>query len=180
MILITSSQGKLREFQRFFPDMACFALDVPEIQSLNAAAIIEAKIAAAGSAMQRPHDQTIVVEDTSLYVNSMNGLPGPLIKWFLEALGVGGLHDLITSYACDNRAVARTVIGYAETGQPIRYFSGETNGRIVAPEATPTFGWDNIFLPDGADETFAEMEPEEKDRWSMRGKAIRALQEYLK
>ena len=37
----------------------------------------------------------VIVEDTSLCFNALNGLPGPYIKWFLEKLGSDGLHKLL-------------------------------------------------------------------------------------
>ncbi|RLF04001.1 MAG: non-canonical purine NTP pyrophosphatase, partial [Thermoprotei archaeon] len=41
------------------------------------------------------------------------------------------------------------------------------------------FGYDPIFIPRGAERTFAEMSVEEKCRYSHRAKALRALAEYL-
>ena len=60
------------------------------------------------------------------------------------------------------------------------YFSGEVEGLIVAPYGNEGFGWDEIFQPDGLNETFAEMGDEFKPEFSMRTQAFRQLREYLK
>ena len=50
--------------------------------------------------------------------------------------------------------------GYAE------YFRGEVEGRLVwPPRGDRGFGYDPVFLPDGFDETFGEMEASEKHGW---------------
>jgi len=44
-----------------------------------------------------------------------------------------------------------------------------------SPRGTSGFGWDAIFQPLGSERTFAEMTPEEKDRFSMRRLALEQL-----
>ncbi|OSX72376.1 hypothetical protein BU14_0442s0011 [Porphyra umbilicalis] len=61
------------------------ALDLPELQG-TPAAIAGAKATAAAAAVGGP----VLVEDTGLEFSALGGLPGPYIKWFLDALGVGG------------------------------------------------------------------------------------------
>ena len=60
-------------------------------------------------------------------------------------------------------------------GSPeIRIFEGICEGRIITAERGSTgFGYDPLFLPDGYDETFAEMDTAEKNRISHRGRALR-------
>jgi inosine/xanthosine triphosphate pyrophosphatase family protein len=67
----------LREAQELLPEIRGVNLDLMEIQELDATKIIRAKLAEA----QRSHTGRFIVEDTSLYLDEMNGLPGPLIKW---------------------------------------------------------------------------------------------------
>lgn len=52
-------------------------------------------------------------------------------------------------------------------------------GGIVAPNGIDGFGWDEIFQPDGLNETFAEMGDEFKPEFSMRTKAFQMLKDYL-
>ena len=83
-----------------------------------------------------------------------------------------------TKYA-NNKATAKTVIGYAKSTDEIYYFEGEISGGIVVPRAISNFGWDPIFLPDGHTKTFAEMDVSEKNEISMRRIATQKLKEFL-
>src|SRR6185436_6170020 len=107
------------------------------------------------------------VEDTSLAVDSLGRLPGTLIKWFLEAVGVAGLGELVAKYP-DHSATGRTVIGYRDAQGSVHYFTGEVRGQVVTPRGDKGFGWDPIFQPEGHDQTFAELGPEVKNTMSMR------------
>jgi len=170
---ITSSGKKYEEVRAIIPNIQQMNLELPEIQSIDARAIIEAKLLEA----RKYTDKTIIVEDTSLHFDCINGLPGPLIKWFLETLKEQGLAEMAMKLGNTN-AVARTIIGYSN-GIETRYFEGSVTGQIVYPRATQGFGWDLIFIPEGCDKTCAEMTREEKNAISWRGKAARELKTYL-
>ena len=59
-------------------------------------------------------------------------------------------------------------------------FTGICKGKINTEEkGNLGFGYDAIFLPDGADKTFAEMEMEEKNKFSHRKKALVQLITFL-
>jgi len=58
-------------------------------------------------------------------------------------------------------------------------FVGRTEGRIVLPRGPKDFGWDPVFLPDGFDQTFAEMSKDVKNSISHRRRALNKLNEYL-
>src|SRR5687768_7878496 len=155
---ITGNKNKLAEAKAVVPDLEQLDIDLPEIQHLDPREVIKAKLMEAG---QR-HDGAFVVEDTSLSLDCLNGLPGPLIKWFLTAMGNGGLHDLAGRYGVYG-AVARTMIGYLDPDGDLHYFEGSLAGRIVAPTGASGFGWDPIFVPEGSTKTFQEMTREEKN-----------------
>jgi XTP/dITP diphosphohydrolase len=60
------------------------------------------------------------------------------------------------------------------------FFEGKVEGHILnAPQGEGGFGYDPIFQPEGWDVTFAEAQPEQKNAISHRGRATRALLEYL-
>lgn len=174
MYFITGNQNKLKEIQAILPNVEQLDIDLPEIQELDAKEIIREKLLEA----YRHKDGEFIVEDTSLYFDCLNGLPGPLIKWFLKQLGNAGLAELVAKYATD-RAEAKTLIGYAKSRDEVYFFEGTIKGRIVPPRGETSFGWDPIFMPDGHDVTFAEMSQDEKNRISMRRNAVMQLKEFL-
>ena len=79
-------------------------------------------------------------------MDCLNGLPGPFIKWFLKTIGNQGLFE-ITEKLKNNRAQAKTIIGYADKNGKINFFEGILNGKIVSPIGENGFGLDNIFMP---------------------------------
>ena len=174
LYFITGNAKKFAEAKAIIPEIQQLAIDLPEIQELNPQAILEAKLEAARS--QHP-EGSFLVEDTSLELDGLNGLPGPLIKWFLERLGSSGIQELVVGKS--STATARTVIGYASEKGELEFFEGATTGQIVPPNTTESFGWDPIFLPDGSDKRYSEMTLEEKNATSHRGKAFKSLSQHL-
>lgn len=170
---ITGNEKKFRELQAVLGDLERLDIDLPEIQDTDAENIIRAKLLEA----LNHRDDELIVEDTSLYLSCLNGLPGPLIKWFLQALGNAGLSDLAERLG-DSRAEAKTIIGYARSRDEIRFFEGSVHGTIVPPDGEG-FGWDPIFRPDGHERTFARMTLEEKNEISMRRIAAERLKDFL-
>lgn len=100
-------------------------------------------------------------------------------KWFLAKLHPEGLYNMLIGQE-DKSAAAMTTYGYWDgtTGRPV-ILRGVTEGVIVPPRGSRTFGWDPIFQPIGCTETYAEMGSEAKNRISHRSKATVALGEYL-
>jgi len=171
LYFITGNKNKFEEVKSFLKDVELLDMDLPEIQSLDPEEIIKAKLREAS----KHKEGEFIVEDTSLSLESLNGLPGPLIKWFLKQLGREGLAKL----TLNSTAEAKTVIGYAKNKNDIYFFEGSVKGTIVLPKKESNFGWDPIFQPEGFSKTFAEMTREEKTKISMRGQALRKLKEFL-
>jgi non-canonical purine NTP pyrophosphatase (RdgB/HAM1 family) len=172
---ITGNIGKFNEIKSIYGDVEQMDIDLPEIQEIDPKAIIEAKLKEA----LKHHDGEFIVEDTSLYMDCLNGLPGPLIKWFLKTVGRDGLANIAEKLG-KTKAEAKTIIGYAKSETEIQFFEGSIAGQIVMPRGDGGFGWDPIFLPDGYDKTFGEMSREEKNGLSMRKIATQKLKEFIK
>ncbi len=159
-------------------------IDLPEIQEIDAHEIIKAKLNSAvalssyGETGKSSEGSFFVVEDTSLYLDCLSGLPGPLIKWFEKTIGNDGLYDIARKY--DNYdAQAKTVVGYCDNDGKIQFFNGTINGKIVTPQGEGDFGWGPIFMLDGYNKTFAQMSKEEKNKISMRRVAFEKLKDFL-
>lgn len=172
---ITGNQGKFEEIQRIIPQIKQLNIDLPEIQGLNSQEILKEKLLAA----QKYSNESFIVEDTSFTLLGMNGLPGPLSKWFLKSIGNEGIVRL--SQIFGNKAEAKSIIGYSNEEKEIIFFEGIIPGKIVevTGKTSGGFGWDPIFKPDGFDKTFGEMGQEEKNKVSMRKIAADKLKEYL-
>ena len=169
--LVTGNRNKLLEAERIlgYP-LKSHDIDLPEIQSLDLMEVLRAKGAEAWNRLGTP----VVVEETGFELEAMNGFPGPLVKWMLEAVGAEGIAS--TAHALGNpRAVARCGLLYRDGDHEV-LAEGTTRGvLVVQPRGAGGFGWDPVFVPDGELRTCAELDPEEKDDLGHRGRAWRAL-----
>lgn len=121
----------------------------------------------------------VLVEDTGLEFVAWNGLPGALIKWFLDTAGNDGILKMVSSET-NRKAIAKTAVGFFD-GVQARVFVGEIFGTIPKTvRGTGGFGWDPIFIPDGHEKSFAEMTSAEKNSISMRKLALEHMKSELK
>jgi non-canonical purine NTP pyrophosphatase (RdgB/HAM1 family) len=173
VFFVTGNRFKLAEVEAVLGKMRHIDLDLPEVQELDSRKVVIAK---AQAALQQGYSP-VLIEDTSLLLHSMNGLPGPLVKWFLKAIGGEGVYQL---GAAKNNCAAevRTIFGLALGPQTLIYGEGVVQGTVVAPRGRG-FGWDSIFQPQGSEKTMGEMTPEEKSSFSMRVLALQDLREQL-
>lgn len=173
MIVVTGNAYKFGHIKEFFPEAEQREIDLVEIQSLDASEIIRHKLTEA----RQNVSGEILVEDTSLLCDGLQGLPGPLVKFFLQTVRCEGIWHMSQSSG-NTQAQAVTTLGYlSETGEMI-ITQGITTGQIVAPRGEG-HGWNPIFQPDGADQTYAEMSQSEHRHWNMRLKALQELQKQL-
>ncbi len=147
-------------------------IDLIEIQEIDAKKIIQHKLLEA----QKHHSGEFLVEDTSLYLDALNGLPGPLIKWFWNSLGPNGIYDLSKKLG-GTSAKAVSIFGYSN-GTETKFFSGEVLGEIAKPGKDDGFGWNRIFKPKGSDKVLSDMPFEEIIAVGMRKKALEKFKEY--
>ena len=149
-------------------------LDIPEIQSLNLEEVATYKAHEAYRIMQSP----VLVEDTSLTFTALGSLPGPLIKWFLISLENRKLAQILNTFT-DRSATASVCFALCDESG-VKIFTGETKGSIAKePRGEKGFAGDSIFIPNGYEKTWGEMDAEEQDKTSMRKIALQKLQVYL-
>lgn len=171
---VTGNQGKYEEAKQIISDLLQQDIDLIEIQGIDPKPIIAHKLSEAQNILTG----SIIVEDTSLYIEGLNGLPGPQIKWFMKTIGNEGIVKIANSFG-NTKATAKVVIGYSDEQGKVEFFEGSIDGEIVAPRGDNGFGWDPIFQPTGLDKTFAEMTQEEKNQISMRKIAFQKLKDFL-
>ena len=172
---ITGNRNKFREIKEIIPTLKQLDIDLPEIQEVDPKKVIEAKLT---EATKHTDKKNIIVEDTSLYLDALNGLPGPLIKWYIQKLGVDGMYNMVEKLGNFNAQVI-TYIGFLDDKNQIHFFNGKLEGTVVPPTGDFGFGFDPIFKPNGYDKTLGEMGLTEKNRISMRKIAAQKLRMYL-
>ena len=149
------------------------AVDLMEVQSTSLEEIVEHKVRQAYVVAKCP----VLVEDVALGFTALGGLPGPFIKFFVEAPnGLENLCRMLDGFD-DRSAVAACVFGYCD-GHQVKLFRAELGGVIAEhPAGNGGFGWDKIFCPDGyGGKTRAELTPNE-DAGTF--KPIAAVRQFL-
>ena len=170
---VTGNAMKVREVAALLGEVKHVDIDLPEIQELDPRKVVLAK---AKAAVERGFSP-VLIEDTSMSLTALNGLPGPFIKWFLKSLGAEGVYGMAAQRG-DVRVEVTTIFGLALGPQTILYGEGRLQGIVVPPRGTG-FGWDAIFQPTGSEKTFGEMDDGEKQKFSMRTSALKDLREQL-
>lgn len=128
--------------------------------------------------------ESCFAEDTGLEVNALSGEPGVKSARYAGdeksfEKNIAKLLDKLT-YVSDRSARFRTVICLTINGKH-NIFEGICKGTIIAERrGNYGFGYDSVFIPDGAEKTFAEMALAEKNIFSHRKKATEKLISHLK
>ncbi len=170
---VTGNKNKFSEAKKFIPEIEQFKVDLDELQELDVYKILEHKVNEAFKHLSG----NFFIEDTSLHMDCLKGLPGPLIKWFLDSMGIEGLADIAEKMG--NRAEVRTIFAFAKAPGDIHYFEGSAKGIIVPSRGTGGWQWDKIFQADGSSETFSEIKQRTDEPNDMRLEALTKLKNFI-
>ena len=178
IVFITGNKAKVREAEKILQTpLEIKDIDLDEIQDLDLEKIALHKINQAYNLVKSP----VIIDDVSVEIDAWNGFPGPLIKWVLKTENHSAKLLLkMLAGEKNRRAKVRLAIGFHD-GKKARIFYGEVDG-VIAPEIRGEngFGWDPVFIPEGENETYAEMDPDYKNSISHRRKALDKLSDFLK
>jgi XTP/dITP diphosphohydrolase len=124
----------------------------------------------------------VLADDSGLEVDALNGAPGIRSARYAgdKATDKQNRDRLLSELAAREHVAEqpmtarfRCAIVIAKAGEILGTFSGAVEGRIVMVEAgSGGFGYDPLFIPDGFDETFAELDGDTKNRLSHRARAM--------
>ncbi len=183
LLLITGNPGKAEEFKELIDikelNFSHRSLDLPEIQSFEIEDIARYKTQAALNILSEGFEyDAVLTDDTGLYCEGLNGLPGPFIKWFLDKLNAEGLHNLVKNGNTNTKAVCLLSLGVIKSSEIVQ-FNGTVPGRLTKPKGSGGFGWDAAFVPDGQSKTYGEMTEEEKNKISHRTLAVKQFRNWL-
>ncbi|RNJ72884.1 MAG: non-canonical purine NTP pyrophosphatase [Thaumarchaeota archaeon S13] len=146
--------------------------DLVEIQSPSLSEIASKKAADALLLCSRP----VIAEDAGLFVDSLNGFPGPYSAFVHATMGCAGVLRAMAGGA--RTASFCAAVAYAKPGAPApRVFESRVRGTIAHGELGDGWGYDPIFVPEGSSETYAQMP--DKSRVSHRALALGMLAGWL-
>ena len=207
---VTSNKGKHKELQTRLSDLGYevvqLSISYPELQ---ADSIDEVTRFGLDWINRKINDKTIeiasietveliIIEDSGLFVHALNDFPGVYSKFVFNTIGYIGVLELLKNNL-DRTAHFESCIGVlgleaytganngrsgkinTEISNTIQLVKGRCTGVISpTPRGNKGFGFDPIFIPEGATKTFAEMDTGEKNKYSHRGKAMEKFVEFLK
>ena len=187
LVFATNNINKIKEVKSLLPDNfniktlseAGINIDIAEPHdTLEKNAVEKARV------IYKSTGHDCFAEDTGLEVDTLNGEPGVKSARYAgeEKSFENNINKLLLKLKNkqDRTASFKTVICLIINGSQI-LFEGICKGTIIAHRRGEMgFGYDSIFIPDGADKTFAEMFLWEKNNFSHRKKAVEKLIEYLK
>lgn len=178
----TGNPNKVEEFREALQGTGVTVqhlhIDLDEIDAEDVEDVAQQK--AKDAYQEEKPDGLVIVDDTGLYVNALNGFPGSHASFFLQKCGINGLLTLLDGE--DNRkAYFKTSIAvYDPKEDSVTVLSGTCRGWIAhEPKGSGGFGYDSVFIPDDHDRTFAEDTAHKADI-SHRTRAIERIVDWIK
>ena len=186
LIFATSNANKVSEVNKLLPENIQvhslkdigFTDELPETQDT-----IEGNAIQKAETLYKLIGKDCFAEDTGLIVPALNGEPGVYSARYAgpQKNDQDNMNLLLKNLQdhSDRSAYFKTVIALFIDGKHYT-FEGRAEGRIIeSPRGGQGFGYDPIFLPNGYNTTFAEMNMSEKGSISHRAKALQFLIEHL-
>jgi XTP/dITP diphosphohydrolase len=123
----------------------------------------------------------LFVEDTGLFIEALNGFPGPFASYVFKTLGNKGILKLLTG-EINRKAYFESYIAFKDKNGTIFTFNGRCTGEISHEIKGKEWGYDPIFIPSESNpwkNTFAELDDRIKNKISHRSLALTSLKEFL-
>lgn len=187
IVFATNNKHKLDEIRKILSDkfeivslhdIGC-DVDIPETgDTLEDNALMKAEY------VKQHYGLDCFADDTGLEVEALNGEPGVHSARYAEGTdhdSNANMDKLLRKLGNNNNRKARfrTVIALLFNGET-HLFDGIVNGNIIYERhGTEGFGYDPIFVPDGYEQTFAELGMEIKNQISHRARAVNKLAVFL-
>ena len=178
LFFATSNKHKIEEFREFLAghgiEVEPVDIEIPEIRHTD---VSEVALEKARYAAEKT-EKSVIVEDSGLYIDALNGFPGAYSAFTLKTIGLKGILNLMVAEE-HRSAKFVSAIAIAEPGKEPKVFVGEEKGTLSSGiRGSAGFGYDPIFIPDGYSKTHAE-DIEIKRKVSHRVSALEKLVGFL-
>ena len=198
--IATSNPGKLRDFKGAASPLGITVVSLPGFESIPLA-IEDANTFEQNARIKAEHysryapGELVLADDSGLAVDALNGAPGVHSARYAAMVNGDSTHHNSDDHENNRVLIAQLehippaersgkfvcVIAAAKDGVTVNTFSGEAEGELLTtPRGNNGFGYDPLFYFPALGHTFAELTPEEKAKYSHRGKAFRKFLEWYR
>ena len=172
----TSNENKFQEAERILSNLGVqinfFKTTLEEIQSDNLSDIAQQKAINAYNLIQKP----VIIEDDGLFINSLDGFPGPYSSYAYDTIGNKGIMNLLgNSKVRDAKFVS--IIAYCDESFYPKLFESSIPGKISSVIEEGGWGYDPIFIPAGESKTYANVS--DKDKFSHRAASLKKFSNWF-
>jgi len=180
---VSSNKNKIREasgiLENYNIKVEPLIMECPEIQADDIEEVAKFSAEFAFNKIKNP----IIVEDSGLFIEALNGFPGPYSSYVYRTIGNKGILKLMENKENRN-AFFKSVIAFISAKDAVLTFIGMTLGKIafmILKGNNGGWGYDPIFVPiEGKNKTYAEMGMEEKNKISHRKKSLEKFGIWVK
>ncbi len=188
LVAATHNAGKAREIHALldghYTVVTAGALNLPEPAETETTFVGNAMLKARHAAQFS--GEVSLADDSGLSVAALDGAPGIFsARWGGPERDFGAAMRKIETRleelgATDRSAWFTSALAVAWPEGPCVVVEGRVDGAVtIPPRGDRGFGYDPIFIPEGHDQTFGEMDPEQKDAMSHRARAFAMLKAAL-
>ena len=185
LILATHNDHKAKEFRDILPQYSVQTLaDLGHDDEIKETATsLEGNSFIKAETVFKRYGHVVISDDSGLEVDALNGAPGVYSARYAgdprnDQRNTEKLLDELQG-ASNRKAQFRTVITLMNTENSFQ-FEGIVRGTIAkSPRGEAGFGYDPVFIPEGVQQTFAELAAYEKNKISHRANAIEKLLHFL-
>ena len=185
LILATHNDHKAQEFRDILPQYSVQTLaDLGHDEEIEETATdLEGNSFLKAETIFKRYGHVVISDDSGLEVNALNGAPGVYSARYTgeprnDQRNTEKLLDELQG-ASNRKAQFRTVITLMNEENSFQ-FEGVVCGTIAkSPKGEAGFGYDPVFIPEGYQQTFAELATDVKNKISHRANAIEKLLHFL-
>jgi len=172
LFFVSSNHHKYQEAKKilesFDINLKFFKYELEEIQSSSLKEIASKKAIQAFQKCKKP----IIIEDDGLFIDSLDGFPGPYSSYVFKTIGNKGILQLLKK---NRKAKFISIISYHDN-KNCKSFEAKIDGTISKSQNGIGWGYDPIFVPKNFNQTFAQLN--NKNDLSHRYKALKKFSNW--
>jgi len=174
VLFVSSNKNKFYEAQNILSqngiNLGFFKTPLKEIQAESLKEIAAQKADEAYRKIRKP----LIIEDAGLFIESLNGFPGPFSSYVFKTIGNSGILRLVKT---NRKAKFQSVVAYCDNKYGVVLFDAKVEGKISKNSKGKGWGYDPIFIPHGLIKTYAILS--NKNEISHRYKALNKFSNWF-